>query len=356
MDMLISEYGEEFCTNKTISELHDHTAPGHPLRSKCEIYYFTLKKKDSYQRELLDEMLRAMETEGRKDPNFYSVNRMSGRDKSTRRTGLLIGENTDEYIELGKDYDNYINVNILDTADVSKTHRYAYVVEWREAQKGMIDLRYIVTYAKIPQTTSSISVLDLGKARVNPFDNITVKGPFRFQWQGKDYPIEKMDSIFRSEGQNSKQEYERIDSIYRKGKKEADRMRKAFVNGNSIVLWSDTLDHDTDPVTDVIQRLQLGKSLTADDLLCNDNILLLFSQLKKQFNEGDNMELNAISIYSLCKRARETGYFTHDAEAKEFLKGEVQDMLDGLVRMNGFKTEQGYLKLAIKELEKIETE
>ena len=31
-------------------------------------------------------------------------------------------------------------------------------------------------------------------------------------------------------------------------------------------------------------------------------------------------------------------------------------MLDGLVRMNGFKTEQGYLKLAIKELEKIETE
>lgn len=340
---------------KSLGQERDRLRDGAPLKWRFDTYSFTLPKK---QRKLLDAMVQAFEANGHDNPNCYSINSQtetSDGDIYGRMGNLMIGEDVNRYVTIGKDYNNYLNVNILDTADASKTHRYAYALEWREARKGAVDVRYIVTYAKIPSAKSSISVLDLGKANVNKFDNITFKGPVRFQWQGKDYPIEKIDSIFRDTEERNKQQRERLDSILRNGKKEADRWRKAFVGDNSIVVWADSLNHDTDPVTDVVLRLQQGRSITADDLLCNDNILLVFSQMKKQFNEGDNMELNAISIYSLCKRARETGYFRNDADAKELLKSEIQDMVEGLVHTNAFKTERGYLELAIKELEKIES-
>lgn len=354
---------------KSLGQERDVQQTGAPLKWRFDTYSFTLPKK---QRKLLDEMIQAFEANGHDNPNCYSINSQTetaNGDINSRKGNLMIGEDVNRYVTIGKDYNNYLNVNILDAADTTKTHRYAYALEWREARKGAVDVRYIVTYAKIPSAKSSISVLDLGKAHVNPFDNITIKGPVRFQWQGEGYPIEMMDSVLRDAGERSKQKWERMDSIlrnegkrrdrmdsiFRKGKEKADRIRKAFVGGNSIVVWNDSLNHDTDPVTDVVLRLQQGRSITSDDLLCNDNVLLVFSQMKQQFNEGENLELNAISIYSLCKRARETGYFTHDGEAKELLKSEIQDMVDGLVRLDGFKTERGYLELAIKELDKIES-
>ena len=65
---------------------------------------------------------------------------------------MMIGEDINRYVTIGEQYGNYINVNILDANDTTKTHRYAYALEWKEDHKGNIFARYIVTYAKIPST------------------------------------------------------------------------------------------------------------------------------------------------------------------------------------------------------------
>lgn len=336
---------------KSLGQERDVLTEGTPLKWRCDIYTFTLPKR---QRALLEEMKKAFEANGRENPNCYGVNSLSdGADgNGSSQRNLMIGEDMGRYVTIGKDYGNYININILDAADSTKTHRYAYALEWREAAKGALDVRYIVTYAKIPSATTSISVFDLGRARVNPHDRITVEGPFRFQWQGRDYPIENIDSIFHHERLDSKQEYERLDSIFRKSKAEADRIRKAFVKGNSIVVWADTLDHDTDPVTDVILRLQQGKDISSADLLCNDNILLIFSQLKQQYLAGQNREFNAISIYNLCRQANIYGFFNdkYSKEELELLKREVTE----LIAKAEETSEKVYFGLALSQLMKIE--
>ena len=101
-----------------------------------------------------------------------------------------------------------------------------------------------------------------------------------------------------------------------------------------------------------IQRLQLGRNVTADDLLCNENILLIFSQLKQQFLAGQNTEFNAISIYSLCKRAREYGFFTNPLS-----KAELEQLKRDIIQMQNKSagdTLQYYLQMALEQLEKIQ--
>ena len=44
MNNLIFEYSEELCISKTINEMRDPSKPERPLQSKCEVYYFTIKK------------------------------------------------------------------------------------------------------------------------------------------------------------------------------------------------------------------------------------------------------------------------------------------------------------------------
>lgn len=303
---------------KSLGQERNVQQEGAPLKWRYDTYTFTLPKK---QRKLFDAMVQAFEANGHDNPYCYSINSMTtGNQHKEGKLNLMIGEDVNRYVTLGEQYGNYINVNILDVNDATKTHRYAYALEWKEDHKGKVFVRYIVTYAKIPSAKASISVLDLGKARVDPFNNISVEGPVRFQWQGKDYPIEHLDSLFRNDEERIKQERERIDST----------------------------------LADIFLRLQQGKGTAANDFLGTDNILLLFSQLKKQFYDGNNKELNAVSIYSLCKRAREKDYFINDAEAKEFLIGEIESMVDGL-SMDRFKSARGYLELAIAELEKIKT-
>ena len=348
MNMLLSEYLEEVCTNKTINETHDPFKPNRPLTSKCAIYYFTLKKKDSYQRELKDEMLRAMETEGREDPNCYSVNSMNessnGENPSDVRR-LMIGENPENYIEVGKDYNHYYNVNAIDTADATKRHRYAYAVEWREKGKT-IELRYIVTYAKIPSATTTITqpswpYIDLGRSRIIRKNGpIQAESKARAYWLGKEYPIQSIDSLIQSARLKVQEERDAYEQI------------KQYIADNRAVVWNDSLSHESDPVTDVVSRLHQGQLITSDDLLCNDNILLIFSQLKQQYLSGQKSEFNAISIYTLCKRAREYGFFTNPRAKAELdqLKDEVMSMYN----KTEDKTCSNYLQMAFNELEMIQ--
>ena len=393
MDMLITEASESKVeVTKSISLERDVQKEGAPLQWRCDIYQFSLPKK---KRELLDRMKKSFEEESHDNPNCYGVNSMSESsdgDTYGNLRNLMIGEDPNRYVTIGQDYNNFLNINILDAADSAKTHRYAYALEWREVHKGGVDVRYIVTYAKIPSATATITqpswpYLDLGRSRIirksepkqaensaraywlgdgrignsrignvrigngRMGDNIIIsRDSVRIVYDGKSLPLDSAQSIIRLTNEK-----------YQLHKNYEDHMKKmndekVFWNGHQIaVAWNDTLEHATDPVTDVVSRLHQGQPITSDDLLCNDNILLIFSQLKQQFLAGQNIEFNAISIYTLCKRAREYGFFTsipgfpNDKSEVEQLKREVILLIDKTTDVSI----RNYLQMALAELEKI---
>lgn len=335
---------------KSLGQERNILKEGKPLKWRCDIYSFTLPKKQRY---LLDEMIDEFETNGRENPNCYGINSMS-ESKDGNRVGnernLMVGDDPNRFVAIGKDYTNFININILDDADTTKTHRYAYALEWRDGNKGATDVRYIITYAKIPSATTTITdqnwpFLDLDKSNVRKGGPILFKGDARVQWDGKDYPVLSLDSLIRDAQQKAKDAKKRIEGL-----------RHKFQTKDALVLWNDTLEHDTDPVTDVVIRLHQGQPVTADDLLCNDNILLIFSLLKQQFLAGQNTEFNAISVYTLCKRAREYGFFSTDIPDVPNGKAELEQLKRDIAQMKANATTdtiRNYLQMAIAELDKI---
>ena len=153
---LQKEYGLKL--KKSINIEQDIQKEGRPLKSRADIYAFVLTAK---QREkILPSLQETFEEAGKNAPNCYSVNTMNDLTGKERLRNLMIGDNPEQYITIGQDYDNYVNVNFLDDADTTKTHRYAYALEWREMQgtseKGSLEVRYVVTYAKIPGPQISV--------------------------------------------------------------------------------------------------------------------------------------------------------------------------------------------------------
>ena len=140
--------------SRNIGHERDVQKEGTPLKWRRDIITLTLPKK---HRNLLDDMIRAFESNAQYNPKCYGVNSQRGASNDNASNSIrrmMYGDFPMDYVEIGKDYNNYINVNILDDTDTTKTHRYAYALEWREqsgtSEKGAIDVRYIVTYAKIP--------------------------------------------------------------------------------------------------------------------------------------------------------------------------------------------------------------
>ena len=344
--MLQREFGVEM--KKSINYEGDvHT---HMLKSRCEIYIFTLTKKQ--QEKVFQRLLDSFEVMGRSDKNCYSVNSMNDLTGKESLRNLIIGDDVQHYVTIGQDYTNYINVNILDAKDTTKTHRYAYALEWREtsetSEKGAIDVRYIITYAKTPTSpNSSLEVIKKSNKDaiesykgfikgLDPKNVYRIKNA-RFQWNGKDYPIEKIDSVFRD--------------AEKRGEQISKNLQKAFIKGNSVVVWADSIDHDNDPVTDVVLRLQQGENVTFNDLLCNDNILLILSQLKQQYLAGQNTEFNAISIYTLCRKAYDGGFFS-DSQSFEELEQIICEV-DKLTEKAKTETDRRYFQMAREQLDKI---
>ena len=156
--------------SKSLGQERDITKEGTPLKWRCDIMTFTLPKK---QHSILDEMIKAFEANGTYNPNCYVVNTLStGNPQNDGKRNLMIGEDPSRYVTIGEQYGNYINVGILDASDTTKTHRYAYALEWKEDHKGNVFARYIVTYAKIPsaQTTTVIG-MGIPSNPINPFFN-----------------------------------------------------------------------------------------------------------------------------------------------------------------------------------------
>lgn len=339
---------------KSLGQERDILQEGTPLKWRCDIYTFMLPKK---QRPLFDEMIKAFEANGREDPNCYGVNSMTtGNPQREGKRNLMVGEDMNRYVTIGEQYGNYINVNILDAADTTKTHRYAYALEWKEDHKGKVFARYIVTYAKIPSATSTIirqdwPYLEIGPSRIPKGGPVQAPNKARVFFLGKEYSVQQLDSVIDEARQREAETYKKVKEAIQREAEASKQMR-------SFVVWADSLHHDTDPVTAVVLNLQQGKNITADDLLCNDNILLIFAQLKKQYLAGQNKEFNAISIYNLCKQAHEFGFFTgkYSEEELKQLKQEISNLIDKTPKTDeGTNVEQRiYLGLALSQLEKIE--
>jgi hypothetical protein len=349
--IVLTDHGVE--VTRSLGQERDIQKEGRPLKWRCDIYSFTLPQQ---RRNHLGEMIDTFEDFSHEDTNCYAINSMSESSDGNRvgnARNLMIGEDPNNYVIIGKDYTNFINVNVLDATDDTKTHRYAYALEWREAHKGKVDVRYIITYAKIPPTTVSITDQDgpyliLGRAKPRVDSPLLIHGNARVQWGDKIYPVQSLDSL--------------IHEAQRMAQTKGLQARNSIdVWNNLISTWKDPLNHDNDPATDVIVRMQQGKPITSDDLLCNDNILLIFTLLKQQFVTGQNKEFNAISIYTLCKRARECGFFTYPVSSVDILGQDVQKAeLDQLKRdilmmktLTDDETVLNYLQMALTELEKI---
>lgn len=145
--------------SKSLGQERDITKEGTPLKWRCDIMTFTLPKK---HRSMLDEMIKAFEANGTYNPNCYGVNTLTtGNPQNEGKRNLMIGDDPSRYITIGEQYSNYININILDASDTTKTHRYAYALEWKEDHKGNVFARYIVTYAKIPSAQKT-TVIGMG--------------------------------------------------------------------------------------------------------------------------------------------------------------------------------------------------
>lgn len=268
--------------SKSFGQERDIQKEGTPLKWRCDIMTFTLPKK---QRPLLDEMIKAFEANGHDNPLCYGINTLTtGNPQNEGKRNLIIGDDINRYVTIDKDYGNFVNVNILDATDTTKTHRYAYALEWKEDHKGNVIARYIITYAKIPTNYTA---------------NMQI--PSRY---------------------TATKQYFSSDL--------ADAVKDMIKNGRE--LW--------------------GRDFAFDELLSEDNILLTFSKLKDQYINGENREFNAISIYLLCKRAREFGYFKNE-RAKAML-GQLKNEVRELVNTgSNDKAVLYYLQQALLELEQI---
>ena len=140
--------------SKSFSEEHDLTKENRPLLAKADIYTFTIKKK---HRKLIDEILIAFEKD-RNNPNVYQVlSHSGGHGIPTNARELLVGNDRKNSTYIGMDeMQSWQLLCLLDPNDKTRSHRYAYAIEWNDDPKqiylsGKIRGKLVVTYSVIPE-------------------------------------------------------------------------------------------------------------------------------------------------------------------------------------------------------------
>lgn len=143
------------CEHVTVSENHalerDFSRPDNPVKSKTDVYTFTIPFK---HRAYFDVMLSSFRIDA-DNPLCYSLKNHTGGPGIPLETyDILVGDNPQNFIRIGdKEMHSWQIICFLDPADSTRTHRYAYAVEWVEDEYNskIIIGRLIVTYARIPQ-------------------------------------------------------------------------------------------------------------------------------------------------------------------------------------------------------------
>ena len=333
--------------DKNLGQERDIQKEGNPLKWRCDILTFTLSKK---QRSVLEDMIRAFEENGHHNPNCYGINskRMNTSQAEGKRS-LMIGDNPNNYVTIGENYGNYLNVNILDPTDTTKTHRYAYALEWKEDRKGNAFVRYIVTYAKIPSAFTNYkatikypsTTIDLGRSRIYKDVPKQAENKARAWYLQKDKVAKSVDKDIKDLNSKAIADYQNfIDSMRFENRPSLESLDKDFVrreDTNYGVKGSDGVwlpNNDGDAV---------------NDMLCNDNVLLMFSNLKQYYNSHQNAEFTAISIYTLCKQANTWMFFMGAKEELEQLISEVTHLRDTA----NSRTDRMYFKMALDQLNQL---
>ena len=139
---------------KSFSEERDIKLPNRPLVSKADVYSFTIKAKDQ---KLISEVVAAFEKD-RNNENVYQVlNHTGGHGIPTNGRELLVGSDRKNSVYIGmQEMLSWQLMCLLDPADASRTHRYAYAIEWNDDPKARqlskkIRGKLVVTYSVIPE-------------------------------------------------------------------------------------------------------------------------------------------------------------------------------------------------------------
>lgn len=351
MSSLITQAIEnKVVVDKNFGQERDIQKEGNPLKWRCDIMTFTLRKK---QRIILEDMIRAFEENGHHNPNCYGINsKRTGTSQTEGKRNLMIGDDPNNYVTIGENYGNYLNVNILDATDTTKTHRYAYALEWKEDRKGNAFVRYIVTYAKIPSAFTSY--------------NATVKYPSVLDWKLPKEKLQKAENKAKAWYLNKDKAVKRI------AKEAQGQYNKAIADYENFIerLRQDSIHIDDKPSsgnvdtdfsetkdTCVSLKIENGvwqpKDATeaVNDMLDNGIVLLMFSNLKEYYGNHQNAEFTAISIYSLCKYSNELNFFTD-----QYSKGELEQLIDEVTHLRdtaNSSTDRKYFKMALYQLDQI---
>lgn len=279
---------------KSFSEEHDITKPNHPIVSQADVYTFTLKAK---HRKLIDAVLAAFEKDRYNENVYLVLNHMGGHGIPTNGRQLLVGNDTKNAVYIGmNEMDNWQLMCLLDPTDETRTHRYAYAIEWNEhpAQSvgGVIRGKLIVTYSVIPEHV------------LNP--------------QQSDAPV-KYDATVKYAPKKSSSE-------------EVAREMADMVLGGRL------------------------DELNAD----KGQMLLAFDALKNEYCKPENFDSRTgttliMTLYALCSHIGNLmkGYpQTNDPNLRELLQSQLDDMIRFTNHSSDIgRTHRGYLELAKKALQ-----
>ena len=162
--------------SKSFSEEHDLTKENRPLLSKADIYNFTIKKK---HRKLIDDVLAAFEKD-RNNPHVYqALTHSGGRGIPTNGRELLVGNDRKNSTYIGMDeMQSWQLLCLLDPADKTRSHRYAYAIEWNDDPKqiqlsGKIRGKLVVTYSVIPEGLLNVNPNKGKTSAKNNEENLT---------------------------------------------------------------------------------------------------------------------------------------------------------------------------------------
>jgi hypothetical protein len=134
-------------------EERDFTKKSLPLISKAETYNFIIKQKD---RKLISEVLNAFEKDRTNKDTYLFLTHTGGHGVPTNARALFVGNDRKNAVNIGIDeMQSWQLICLIDPADYTRSHRYAYAIEWNNDPKqqqlsGKIRGRLIVTYSRIP--------------------------------------------------------------------------------------------------------------------------------------------------------------------------------------------------------------
>lgn len=156
-------------TSESIVRERDLSQPGNPMKSMCEVWEFTCDVSLLSRIEQLSALMKANSTS---DNCYYVKTHTPGH---TDWHDILVGDDPSRIVELGRsERSHYTLVNFLDTLDATKSHRYAYALEWQEQntpfklkeQNGkLIKIpvtekvykgKVVMTYARVPKPSQQL--------------------------------------------------------------------------------------------------------------------------------------------------------------------------------------------------------